>query len=146
MPGRFRFRMIEIDENLSIPDSEVTFTASRSGGPGGQNVNKVSSRITLQFTVPESTALSDEQKEKILERLASRISGEGILQVSSRQHRSQLSNKEEATARFAELIREALQERPIRKKTKPARAAKVRRLNEKRKRGEIKRLRSDPGD
>ncbi|MHC1725904.1 MAG: alternative ribosome rescue aminoacyl-tRNA hydrolase ArfB [Syntrophobacteraceae bacterium] len=123
--------MIRINEQIAIPEEQLRFTASLSSGPGGQNVNKVSSRMTLWFAVVNSPSLSPEQKELILRRLATRISKEGILRVISQQTRSQLENKELAIERFAELLRDALRQVPIRKKIRVSSAAKLRRLEEK---------------
>ena len=135
--------MIPIQSDLEIPNDEIRFVASRSGGPGGQNVNKVNSRMTLLFDVAGSAALSEAQKERIAERLSTRINREGILQVSSQKHREQGANRAAALERFAELLREALRQEPPRKKTRVSRAAKARRIEEKKKRG---RLKSERGD
>lgn len=126
--------MIAVNDQLSIPESELDFTASRSGGPGGQNVNKVSSRVTLMFDVTASPSLSEDQRQKIWHRLASRINKEGVLRIVSQRTRSQDLNKQEAIARFAELLRAALVVERPRVKTRAPAAAKVRRLEEKRKR------------
>ncbi|HET9212181.1 MAG TPA: alternative ribosome rescue aminoacyl-tRNA hydrolase ArfB [Thermoanaerobaculia bacterium] len=134
--------MIQIDDTLAIPDEEVTFATSRSGGPGGQNVNKLETRVTLRFDLAGSPSLSEEQKARLRERLATRITRDGVLQVSSQRHRSQGANREAAVERFAELLRENLREEPPRKKTRPSRAAKARRLDEKRRQSQRKRERS----
>ena len=134
--------MIPIDDTLAIPDEEVSFATSRSGGPGGQNVNKLETRVTLRFDLAGSTALSEEQKARLRERLATRITRDGILQISSQKHRSQGANREAAMERFAELLRENLRAEPPRKKTRPSRAAKARRLEEKRRQSQRKRERS----
>ena len=134
--------MIPIDDNLAIPDEEVTFATSRSGGPGGQNVNKLETRVTLRFDLAGSGALSEEQKARLRERLATRITRDGILQVSSQRHRSQGANREAAGERFAKLLRENLREETPRRKTRPSRAAKARRLDEKRRQSRRKRERS----
>ena len=138
--------MIEINDTVSIPEDEVTLTASRSSGPGGQNVNKVNSRITLWFDIGRSRTLDERQKARLLERLASRITGEGLLHVSSQKHRSQLANRDAAIARFAELVGEALSEKPSRKPTRVSKASKIRRLEEKKRRAEVKKLRSARDD
>jgi len=122
---------MEIDSLLSIPESELSFVASRSSGPGGQNVNKVSSRITLRFDVAKSPSLNEEQRSRILERLGTRISGEGILQISSQSARSQSANRDRTIERFIELIGDALRVRPHRKKTRIPRKVKEKRLEEK---------------
>jgi len=136
--------MIQIKRGLAIPEDELTFSASRSSGPGGQNVNKVSSRITLQFDVAHSPSLSDGQRALIRERLATRINKEGILRVSSQRHRSQHANKLATIERFAELLHDALIVKPPRKKRRISRAAKERRLDEKKRRSARKTLRSKP--
>ncbi len=134
--------MIPIDDNLAIPDEEVTFATSRSGGPGGQNVNKLETRVTLRFDLAGSGALSEEQKARLRERLATRITRDGVLQVTSQRHRSQGANREAAVERFAEILRENLREETPRRKTRPSRAAKARRLDAKRRQGRRKRERS----
>ena len=137
--------MIRIRDGLAIPESEITFTASRSGGPGGQNVNKVSSRVTLSFDVPASTALSEEQKRKITGRLATRINKDGVLRIVSQKTRSQDMNRNDALERFSDLLRGALTEQRSRIKTRVPSGAKERRIEEKRKRTLIKQKRSKRG-
>ncbi|HVR44830.1 MAG TPA: alternative ribosome rescue aminoacyl-tRNA hydrolase ArfB [Thermoanaerobaculia bacterium] len=132
---------IEIAPGLAIPDQELRYVASRSGGPGGQNVNKVNSRITLLFDVAASPTLDAAQKEKISARLRSRINRDGILQVSSQRHRDQGMNRAAALERFIELLRDAVTDAPPRRKTRTPRAAKRRRIEEKKKRGMLKALR-----
>lgn len=136
--------MIEIGEGLSIPDEEVSFTTSRSGGPGGQNVNKLETRVTVRFDVAGSPSLSEEQRQRLLERLATRITREGVLHVTSQKHRTQGENREAAVARLAELMAEALREEMPRKPTRVSKAAKKRRVDEKKRRGQRKRERSAP--
>jgi len=136
--------MIPITEDLSIPDEEVAFATSRSGGPGGQNVNKLETRVTLRFDLAGSASLSEEQKARLRERLATRITKAGILQVSAQRHRTQAANREAAVERFAELLRESLREEAPRKKTRPSRAAKARRLEAKRRHSQRKRERAAP--
>ena len=137
--------MIHIMDGISIPDGEVTFTASRSGGPGGQNVNKVSSKVTLAFDLRGSAALSDDQRRRIAERLATRINNDGILQVVSQRTRSQDMNRVDAIARFSELLRQALTPRRVRVKTRVSKTAKEQRLQEKRKHSVKKQTRSTKG-
>ena len=134
--------MIVINEQLSIPDEEIIFTASRSSGPGGQNVNKVSTKITLWFDLAKSPSLSEEDKALITSRLGSRVDKYGILRVVSQSTRSQLSNREMAVQRFVELLQAALRRLPIRKKTRVSKGAKERRLEEKKQRSGVKRERS----
>jgi len=137
--------VIHIMNGISIPDGEVTFTASRSGGPGGQNVNKVSSKVTLAFHVDGSAALSGDQKRRIAEKLAARINYDGILQVVSQRTRSQEMNRADAIERFAELLRQALTPRRARIKTGLPKTAKEQRLQEKRKHSVKKQIRSVKG-
>lgn len=140
--------MIEIgigdngEGGLAIPDDEVSFVTSRSGGPGGQNVNKLETRVTLRFDLQGSPSLTDEQKARLRERLATRITRTGILQVTSQKHRTQGENREASIARFAELLREGLREETPRKKTKVPKAAKRRRLDAKRRHSVRKRERT----
>ncbi|MFL6195259.1 MAG: alternative ribosome rescue aminoacyl-tRNA hydrolase ArfB [Thermoanaerobaculia bacterium] len=136
--------MIPITQDLAIPDEEVSYATSRSGGPGGQNVNKLETRVTLRFDLAGSPSLTEEQKARLGERLATRITKEGVLQVSSQKHRTQAANREAAVERFAELLRENLREEAPRKKTRPSRAAKARRLDAKRRQSQRKRERSSP--
>ncbi len=134
--------MIFITDELSIPDEEVSFVTSRSGGPGGQNVNKLETRVTVRYDVAASPSLSDEQRARLQERLATRITRAGIFQVTSQKHRTQAENREAAVERFSELMREALREETPRKKTKLPKAARRRRLDEKRRQSQRKRDRS----
>ena len=134
--------MIFITDELSIPDEEVSFVTSRSGGPGGQNVNKLETRVTLRFDVASSPSLGDEARARLQERLATRITRAGVLQVTSQKHRTQAENREAAVERFAELLREGLREETPRRKTKLPAAARRRRLDEKRRQSQRKRDRS----
>jgi ribosome-associated protein len=136
--------MIAIDAELAIPDEEVSFVTSRSGGPGGQNVNKLETKVMVRFDVAGSPSLTEERRSRILERLATRITRAGFLQVTSQKHRTQGDNREAALERFAELLREALREEAPRKPTRTPRAAKKRRIESKRRQGERKRQRSSP--
>ena len=137
--------MVQITEGIEIPDHELDFIATRSGGPGGQNVNKVASRVTLRFDVDHSAALDPEQRKRIRAKLATRISKDGILQVTSQRTRSQDLNREDVLKRFAELLRNALHQEKSRIKTKASRASQEERLREKRKRTDVKQARSVKG-
>lgn len=130
--------MIRINNWLSLPAGEVTYTYSASPGPGGQNVNKVATKATLWFDVRNSPSLTPFQRGRIVSRLASRIGGDGLLQVSSSRHRTQVGNRRDALQKFVEMLEEALRPERVRKKTRPTRGSQVRRAQEKRHRGAIK--------
>ena len=138
--------MPRITQDLEIPDEELSFATARSGGPGGQNVNKLETKVILRFGLAGSPSLTDEQKARLRERLATRITKEGVLQVASQRHRTQAANREAAVERFAELMAEGLREEAPRKKTRVPRAAKKRRVEEKRRRGQRKQERSGIGE
>lgn len=127
-----------VDARLSIPRSELTYRASRSGGPGGQHVNTSSTRIELLWDFARSRVLDETSRARITEKLASRIDAEGNVRVVASDRRSQQQNREAAETRLAELIRRALVVPKPRKKTNPPRAAKEKRLAEKRQRAERK--------
>lgn len=131
-----------ISDELVIVNDEIIYSASRSGGPGGQHVNKVSSRVTLCFNVICSQSLSENQRVKIMEKLSTRINKKGILKVSSGKYRSQFENRRAATERFKDLLLKALAEDSPRHKTRVPVSEKKRRLEEKRKIGMKKRSRS----
>jgi len=134
--------MIAIMAGVEIPENELAFVASRSGGPGGQNVNKVSSRVTLRFDLERTSALTAEQQQQVRGKLSSRISKEGVLQISSQRTRSQDLNREDVVARFIELLRVALHEEKARVKTKATRSSREERLKEKRIRTSVKQSRT----
>jgi ribosome-associated protein len=134
--------MVQITDQLSIPKEELKFTSSRSSGPGGQHVNKVSTRVTLRFDLANSASLTPKQKQRILIRLATRISKQGVLRVVSQKTRSQAANKEAALERFVVLLQQALRKPPQRKPTTTSSAAKQKRLDEKKHRGQMKRKRA----
>jgi len=138
--------MIDIGRGLAIPEDELVFTVARSGGPGGQHVNKVSTRVTLRFDVAGSPSLSAGQRERILRRLATRIGKDGVLRVVCGRRRSQAANRREATERFAELLRRALQPEKRRVATGVPAGERRRRVDDKRRRGRVKRKRSRPAD
>lgn len=134
--------MINITDDTAIPESEISYRFSRSSKPGGQNVDKVSTRVTLHFDVEGTASLSEDQRERIRTRLGTRISKEGILRVVSQKHRTQSANREAALERFTELIREALQVKPPRKKKRIPREIHERRLKDKKHRARLKQERS----
>jgi ribosome-associated protein len=132
---------VEVTPAVAIPRAELEFRATRAGGAGGQHVNTSSTRIELLWSPVRSAVLSEADRARVAERLASRIDGDGWLRVVSSARRSQEQNREAAEQRLAELVRGALAIRKRRRPTKPSRAAKEARLAEKRKRGETKRRR-----
>jgi len=135
---------IDIGEGLAIPEAELRFATARSSGPGGQNVNKVESKVTLAFDVAASPSLSDEQRQRIADRLGSRLTRRGVLRVTSQRHRSQAANRKAAVERFAELMADALSEDPERRPTRVPKVARRRRLEAKRRRGKVKSERRSP--
>lgn len=133
---------VTISPQLEIPDYELWYTASRSGGPGGQHVNTTSSKITLHWSPADSGVLTDDQKQRVLRRLGNRINKDGVLMIDASEHRSQHRNKEIAQERLADLIRRALAPRKRRKRTRPTRGSIERRLKAKRITAERKKTRS----
>jgi ribosome-associated protein len=125
---------------------ELTFTSSRSSGPGGQNVNKVNSKVTLQWNISQSSVTTREEKEIIQHKLASHITREGVLQLTSQEARSQLQNKEAVVQKLEKLLSKAFTKKKTRKPTKPSKAAKQKRIQQKKLRGEKKKWRQKGGD
>jgi ribosome-associated protein len=132
---------LQITPSLVLPLAELEYRASRSGGPGGQHVNTSSTRVEVWWDVAGSPTLSDEQRARLLVRLAPRLDGSGRLRLVSAGSRSQLRNREEVTERLRHLVAAALVVPKRRKPTKPSRAAKAARLDAKRRRGATKRER-----
>ena len=123
---------IRINDRLSIPTSELTFRFSRSGGPGGQSVNRTATRVELLFDVAQSSSLSAAERQLILKRLASYVDRDGVLHLFSQTTRSQHRNRQDVCSRFRALLRKSLHVRPRRIPTKPGRRVRERRLQEKR--------------
>jgi ribosome-associated protein len=134
--------VVYVTDSVEIPEGELEFATSRSSGPGGQNVNKVNTRVTLLWNVDTSLSLTVRQRALLRERLAGRISRGGILRVSSQRHRTQLANREAALGRFAELVAEALSEAPRRAPASVPASVDRKRLEAKRRRSRLKRDRS----
>jgi ribosome-associated protein len=135
---------VYVRAGLVIPDSEIEVRATRAAGPGGQNVNKVSTRIELRFDVGGSTVLKDEEKQRLRTRLHTRTSRAGVLRVVCQKHRTRAANERAARERLAELLRAALHVRRARRPTRPTAASRARRRADKRRRADAKRSRRRP--
>ncbi|MGH7504457.1 MAG: alternative ribosome rescue aminoacyl-tRNA hydrolase ArfB [Longimicrobiales bacterium] len=135
---------VRIDETLAIPRAELTYRATRAGGPGGQHVNTSSTRVELSWDIAASTAPDEAQRARIRKKLAKRIGQDGVLRLTDAGTRSQHRNRVRVTERFQALVARALEVPKPRKRTRPPRAAKEARLREKKKRAETKKLREDP--
>ena len=135
---------VVVNDDLAIPRDELTYRATRSGGPGGQHVNTSSTRVELRWSVRDSSSLSDEQRARLEHRLASRLDSDGRIRLVSSGSRSQLQNREEVTERLRTILARALEVPKPRKRTRMPRAAKERRLTDKKRRGEIKKMRNKP--
>ncbi|HET6848285.1 MAG TPA: alternative ribosome rescue aminoacyl-tRNA hydrolase ArfB [Gaiellales bacterium] len=141
--------VLDIGAARPLPVSELDFRFTRSGGPGGQHVNTSSTRVELLFDVASSPTLTDDERQRAMRRLRSRLDADGRVRVVAQDERSQMRNRELATRRFTDLMRRALAPpAPPRRPTRPTRAATARRIAQKRQAGETKRLRRppDPGD
>jgi len=137
---------VQVTPRIYIPPAELQWRFSRSSGPGGQNVNKVETRVELLFHLEESPSLGPAEKSRLLERLAGRVDAEGCLRVVSSEHRSQAANRAAALNDLANLLRDALRPRKIRRPTSIPRAVQEARLQAKRRRAAVKRSRSErPG-
>jgi len=131
---------------LRIPDDELIERFSRASGPGGQSVNTTDSRVALSWDVLNSAVLTDAQRRRALDRLAGRLV-DGVLTIVAAEHRSQRQNRTAARARLHHLVQDALEPpAPPRRATKPSRAARARRVEAKRRHGELKSLRRRPPD
>ena len=135
-----------VGEGLEIPGWELWFTASRSGGPGGQHANKTNSRVSLHWAVANTTALDDRLKARVMRRLASRIDNDGVLAIHAEDTPSQHRNRELARERLAEMVTQALVVQKRRRATRPSRSAQRRRIEGKKARGALKRQRSESFD
>ena len=132
--------MIRITDTIGIEERELDERFVRASGPGGQNVNKVSTAVELRFDV-RASSLPLDVKERLMTLAGSRMTGEDVLLIDSREHRTQVQNREAARARLIALLQHAAVRPKKRRKTKPGKAAKERRLDSKKQRGQIKALR-----
>ncbi len=135
---------LTIRGGLVIPADELLEFASRSSGPGGQHVNKTSTRVTLRWNIRAAEGLADADRDRLLSRLSSRLTREGELVVHADRSRSRTRNREAARARLAELVAEALETQPTRRPTAPSRGARERRLEGKRRTADVKKTRGRP--
>jgi len=137
---------IVVTPRVTIPAGELALAFARSGGPGGQNVNKVSSKVELRWNPTTSAALTDDDRAWLVQRLRSRLTSDGTLIVTSTATRDQAKNRDDATSKLALIVRAALDRPRPRRATRPSRAAKRRRVADKRHHAEIKRGRASRDD
>jgi ribosome-associated protein len=133
-----------INQDVQIPLAELIFRFTVSSGPGGQHANKAATQVTLSFDVANSPSLDEASRARLLAKLANRLDKEGVLQISVQDSRSQVQNRATAVARFQQLVADALKVAKKRQPTRPSRAAHERRLQSKRRRGQIKQQRRSP--
>jgi ribosome-associated protein len=125
-------------------DKEINLSVSRSSGPGGQNVNKVNSKVTLKFDVRNSLLLTDDEKEIVLRKLASKLTASGVLILTSQDSRSQLENKVGVIQKFNQVLAKAFEKKKARKATKPSKSSVQKRVNQKKQHAEKKKWRQKP--
>jgi ribosome-associated protein len=136
--------MLKISSSTKINEDRLSFQYSRSSGPGGQNVNKLNTRVTLFFDVADCPGLSDSQKKRILSKLATRVDKNGMLRIICQKYRTQNANRRAAVEKFKLLIASALKRRPPRHKTSVPKWSKLERLEQKKRKSRIKKLRTHP--
>jgi ribosome-associated protein len=137
--------MIRVTEQIEIDERELEEQFIRASGPGGQNVNKVSSAVQLRFDARTSPSLSNDVSIRLQRLAGNRLTNEGVIVITANSHRSQDQNRDEARERLFAMIREAANPPPPRRKTKPTKASKKRRLDSKTRRSHIKKMRSKHG-
>lgn len=137
---------IVVNSHLIIPASEIAYRTTRSSGPGGQHVNKSETQVELLFDVAHSPSLGEAQRQRILSKLKNLIDQDGVLHLTAQSERSQLRNREIVTARFQEVLAAALRVPKKRRPTRPTAASKAKRIESKKRRGQIKQLRRSAPD
>ena len=138
--------MVQVTADIVIPESEISERFVRASGPGGQNVNKVSTAVELRFDPSQSSAIPSEVRDRLVAIAGSRMTADGVLVIDARRHRTQAQNREDARERLAELVRQALIKPRRRRATRPGKGAVERRIETKRRRSDTKRARGRIGD
>ena len=138
--------MMQVAPGIAIPEEEIEERFVQSSGPGGQNVNKVATTVQLRFQVTGSPSLPPEVRRRLVRIAGRRVTADGVLVITARRFRTQEANRRDARARLAALVARALEEPRPRHATRPSRAARERRLQNKARRGAVKRHRTQPGD
>ena len=139
--GRLAYAMIEVTDSIRINEDELQFEFVRASGPGGQNVNKVATAVQLRFDAAKSPSLPEDVRGRLLRLAGRRVTRDGVLIIDARRYRSQEKNREDAIHRLVTLIRKAAVTPKPRRRTKPTEASRRRRLDEKKRRGKIKKTR-----
>jgi len=143
-PAEERTGLVQVTDEILIPEAELSFSFVRASGPGGQSVNKVATAVQLRFDVVASPSLPGDVRERLLRLAGNRLTGDGILVIEAQRFRSQLRNREDAVERLVRLIRRATEKPKKRRKTRPSRASVERRLEAKQRRGRLKNSRRPP--
>jgi len=137
--------MIQVTRSLAIDEREIHFDFVRASGPGGQNVNKVSTAVRLRFDVPACSSLPADVRSRLVGLAGRRVGGDGVLSIEARRFRTQEANRQDAIERFVHLLRQAVEKPKARRTTKPSAASRMRRLEAKRRRGQAKQARRPLG-